>query len=79
MQIALAVTMTLKEPLGKFLPHKRHNSYTVDEEMLWVGSPITYVAHYEYRGSCFYICTYAMCSSFLKAVTQTLSISVEAA
>lgn len=56
MQIALAVTMTLNEPLGKFLPHKRHNSYTVDEEMLWVGSPITNVAHYDTEGAAF---TYA--------------------
>lgn len=44
-------------------------------EMFWVGSlimkPVMSTEHSSF--------TYAMCSSFLKAVTETLSISVEAA
>lgn len=69
------MTMTLYEA---FLSHKRYNGYTVDKGNV-LGWQLNYVAHYDYRSCLFYICTYAMCSSFLKAVTETLLISVEAA
>lgn len=47
--------MTLNEPLGKFLSHKRYHSYRVDNGNV-LGWQLNYEARNEYRALFFYIC-----------------------